>query len=573
MSPAFTSDRQPQSAAAFLDQQPQSAAAFLDAPPPAPVGFWGGVAHGFGNVAAGLAQAGAHMGSPEEGGFYPADPANRAAAHAMTAGLDRAVRQREGTYQAARMAAGDAGPDWGARIGEALGDALLSAPLMAVPGAGPAATLAGTLGRGALLGGAGGALGGAASPVYGADYAQQKAKQMGLGAGAGAALGGSLDWLAREIGASGIADTIPGIRRDRAGMEGMQPSAAGELLRRPDRAIAGEAVRPPAGLNAWQRDEWRLADHLYDAFERQMPAQTPVAASHLRDAVRSLAEEGHGAGDPMVGRLATLLKAKNAVPFGELKALRTDIGMPRGYVQRQIREALTGDMREAAQQRGPEALAAFERANGNYQRFSILSDRLKKLTKAADDTTAFRRFYRAATRAGDNPKLLASVKDVMPPQGWRDLTAAVTRQLGEGSSEGRFSLGTFGKNWAKLSDGAKDTLFGPRGSDVRDGLERLSRSLVGRAATAIERHPFIAAGTDLGAIGAVLAHSGGLSAAAAAAGPLLLAKALLMPGFARGLATAIERGIPAAAGAFGNQIVADRYRRPMAAGVFLSANP
>jgi hypothetical protein len=125
----------------------------------------------------------------------------------------------------------------------------------------------------------------------------------------------------------------------------------------------------------------------------------------------------------------------------------------------------------------------------------------------------------------------------------------VLRRAGEGKEEGRFSFEGFANNWARLSSRSKDLLYGEPGTDVRDGLERLSKALVGRAEAFVHRHPFVTGAAGVGLIGEALTgatmHVLGIPAAAAGAvaAPLLV-QALVSPGIARGAAALIERIIP-----------------------------
>ena len=139
----------------------------------------------------GMGQMAAHMGvvtptggMPEFGGFVTLDPL------AKTEDIDKAVRQREETYQARRKAAGQKGSDVARGIGELLTGIGLSAPMMAIGPEAGAGTLS-RIGYGLLSGAGAGAITGAAEPVAkSGSFIPEKSGQIASGALFGGLLGG-----------------------------------------------------------------------------------------------------------------------------------------------------------------------------------------------------------------------------------------------------------------------------------------------------------------------------------------------------------------------------------------------
>lgn len=115
----------------------------------------------------------------------------------VTAGVDKAVQQREQTYEqtreAGRPVASKLGTDWYRMLGNAL-----SPPNIALGAAGAVAAPEALAGR-LAIGAAGGAAGAATEPVTKGDFWDEKLKQVGRGAAAGAGLGAAGEGLGAAL--------------------------------------------------------------------------------------------------------------------------------------------------------------------------------------------------------------------------------------------------------------------------------------------------------------------------------------------------------------------------------------
>jgi hypothetical protein len=200
-------------------------------------------------------------------------------------------------------------------------------------------------------------------------------------------------------------------------------------------------------------------------------------------------------GNPIITSPAQTVQRGGVLTIPELQEMRSKVGMqlenptfgpdhvPRAQLKR-LYAALTRDMHAAAQQQGPDAVKALAHATTNYGIRMKLIDRLEPLVSGDRPELAFGRLNNAAMAQGSaDAGLLQAAKKVMTPEEWGDFGATIVARLGKpkpGASdilkEANFSMSSYMTNWAKLSDRAKDLIFGPNvpGSS-RDALESLAR--------------------------------------------------------------------------------------------------
>jgi hypothetical protein len=197
-------------------------------------------------------------------------------------------------------------------------------------------------------------------------------------------------------------------------------------------------------------------------------------------------------GNPVIMKAAERVKTGGTLTFPELKELRTWIGrqlgdpslisdIPRADLQ-QVYGAISRDLAAAAKSKGPEALKAFNRANEFYRAGLARIDKLEGLLKGPPEQ-AFARINTAASEgSGANAGLLDTLRKSMAPAEWNNVGAATIRRMGEATPDakdilaGEFSIARFTANSNKLSDRAKDGLFGSNvAGSPRAGLETLAR--------------------------------------------------------------------------------------------------
>jgi len=325
-------------------------------------------------------------------------------------------------------------------------------------------------------------------------------------------------------------------------------------------------------------------------------------------------------GQPTTVTPAQTVQKGGKLGMDELKAMRSRIGeklesptigpdsIPRGELK-QLYGALTEDMRSAAAARGPAAVRALAKAEGNYKIRMGIIDRLDAITNKDAPEGVFQALDRAATTGGGQDSgLLSAVKRVTTPAEWNDIGSAVIRRLGNpkpgqprAPGEPDFSVGSLATNWRKLTPRAKDMLFGPdKPGTPRAGLEELSR-----VAASLQNVGKLANTSHTAEVGAAFAMVGELFGSLAAgrvpipelaayAGSYGASKLLMSPAFARWLykAPSLVGSTPSPAGAsaalvsLGNaltgdkkqgtkdvaeQIIGARHARP--ADTFGTANP
>lgn len=200
-------------------------------------------------------------------------------------------------------------------------------------------------------------------------------------------------------------------------------------------------------------------------------------------------------GGPVVTQAAQTVQRGGVLSMDELQELRSQVGyqlehpsfgpdsIPRAQIKR-LYAALTQDMNNAARAKGPAATRALIHATTNYGTRMRLIDRLEPLVSSDAPERTFTRLNSAAMSSGTaDAGLLQAAKKVMTPEEWGDFGASIVSRLGTPTANARdvlsgtdFSPGSYSTSWNKISDRAKDLLFGAntRGSP-RAGLEQLAR--------------------------------------------------------------------------------------------------
>ena len=264
-------------------------------------------------------------------------------------------------------------------------------------------------------------------------------------------------------------------------------------------------------------------------------------------------------GNPILMQAAQKMQTGGTLTVGELQELRSTIGrqlsepmlvndIPRADLKR-VYAAMSDDLAGAAKAAGPDVQQAFNRANQYYSAGMKRIDQLEPLLSGSPEQT-FAAINRAAsTGTGADAGLLRSLQRSMSPDEWGNVGSAVIRRMGEPTAGvksphgGDFSASSFVTNWNKLSDSAKETLFGANvpGSS-REGLESLVRVADAQKQLSKLANPSGTGSHTIGAlmVGAVAEHftsliSHPLEAALAALGGYGASKALMSPGFARWL--------------------------------------
>lgn len=192
----------------------------------------------------------------------------------------------------------------------------------------------------------------------------------------------------------------------------------------------------------------------------------------------------------LVERDSTGKQILNTVRFEDLRSLRTALGKnldnpilagstsAENEVFKQVYSAMSLDLAAAAKHAGPEAEKAMARADRYYRKFmSTAGVTLNKIGKLDADERAY---TFAMSRIGDGGSQLRRMRQQFEPQEWDVIGASVLNNMGlarAGAQDATgevFSVNTFMTNWSKLSNEAKEALFGgKRYADMRKGLDDL----------------------------------------------------------------------------------------------------
>lgn len=267
----------------------------------------------------------------------------------------------------------------------------------------------------------------------------------------------------------------------------------------PDDYISGKAVI--SGIDGFVKNFSDKADVLYGKLDGFLPAAHPVQVSNTQHVLTELATPTPGAANvsatlanPALVKLGEALgkdATGGALPYGVMKDLRSSIGRRLGTPQlhddipraqlKQVYAALTSDLRAAAQQQGPGATKAFDRANTFYK---AGIDRMDKMLDPLLRNRVPEQAYAAfESSAKQGPSRIMALRRSVTPDQWNAITGSVVDRLGrakpgyQGVERENFSFQNFLANWQRLPDRSKDVLFsGPGMGTMRADLDGLARA-------------------------------------------------------------------------------------------------
>jgi hypothetical protein len=247
------------------------------------------------------------------------------------------------------------------------------------------------------------------------------------------------------------------------------------------------------------------------------------------------------------------------LPYEALKKLRTLVGneiadstiasdVPRSK-WKALYAALSDDLKQAADGSGPQAQAAWKRAN-NYTRAGMR--RIEAIESVIDKSGGPEAIFRAATsNTKEGATTLRAVMQSLDKDGQKMVTATVMRRLGlakagvQGELGDQFSTETFLTNWNLLSTEAKRALLDRHGPQFRADMDQVAKVAANlRAGSQVFRNP---SGTSQATTQAATAAtfvvsvlSGNVGTAGAVAGGVaganLSARLMTNPRFVRWLA-------------------------------------
>lgn len=177
------------------------------------------------------------------------------------------------------------------------------------------------------------------------------------------------------------------------------------------------------------------------------------------------------------------------LPYEALKKLRTLVGEEvsnpslasdvKSSAWKKLYAGITDDLKGAAQQAGPEAERAWNRAN-NF--FRAGNGRIESLDRVVEKAGGPEAVFNAATSGSkDGAFTIRQVMQSLEPDQQAMLSSTVLRRLGSATpgtatEAGEFSINSFLTNWNKLSPDAKNALFDRYGKTFRNDVDAISRT-------------------------------------------------------------------------------------------------
>jgi hypothetical protein len=202
--------------------------------------------------------------------------------------------------------------------------------------------------------------------------------------------------------------------------------------------------------------------------------KTPLEAT--RGTIAEIAAKRDAAALPRGKATDAVLEAvqrADGLTYEGVKALRTNIGemmkggiLPEGVSGSELKQiygSLSKDLEASvAASGGPQATAAFERANRYYGLASERRESLAKIVGADGNAPAETVFGRIESMAGSTARAdvskLAQARKAVGSEDWNEVASTIVSRMGR-DAEGEFSPQRFVTAYGKLSDAGKQILF------------------------------------------------------------------------------------------------------------------
>lgn len=270
-----------------------------------------------------------------------------------------------------------------------------------------------------------------------------------------------------------------------------------------DSADAGAQLQK--GLQKFVSDFKDKSEELYARVGQFLPENATVQADATVATIRDAAAAFQGKdallrelGLSKWDRIAEDLQG--GISWQGVKDLRTSVGRAIARSDsvlgdtdtaqlKRLYASLTNDMERAVAAAGPEATAAWKRANNYYKRGADrIEGDLDKFVSADSPERAIEAFVSSTKmdRATSNEKRLFRIKASVPQGEWGDVAASVIDRLGRARAGGQnadgdaFSMATFLTEWNKMSKGAKSALLPQEARKEMDQLAKVAE--VGKGA-------------------------------------------------------------------------------------------
>lgn len=287
-----------------------------------------------------------------------------------------------------------------------------------------------------------------------------------------------------EAGAAGIGEQVDDMASTLAPRSGAAPAG---------RAIAG-------GIREFTKEFRQTSGKLYDALDSHIAADRPIDMTNTANALSALNADIPGA--PALSKFfknSTIQQIEGAMksdtgdwttrlPYEAMKKLRTLVGqeientslvssVPRSK-WKALYGALSKDLGEAANEAGPEAIGAYQRANTYYGAgMKRIDDVLQPILNKADPEDIFKA---AVSGTKEGATTIAGVMKSLPEESRKVVSATMLRRLGRATAGQQDDLGeafsteTFLTNWNKIAPEAKTQLFRVMPQAMRKNLDDIA---------------------------------------------------------------------------------------------------
>ena len=310
----------------------------------------------------------------------------------------------------------------------------------------------------------------------------------------------------------GIADAVSRTASDVVGMGGV-----------PSRDMVGAAARG----NIQAASDKMVADSssAYDTLRGALTngGDAPVAVPQdAKDILTNIIQQRQAAGVTGAGLTQgieapyALLNNPTGATFNGLQRARTtnaqgirDWGRTpgQGFPQsdlKNVNDALTLAMSNAVQNtaRGDpaDAGALLNRANKQFGQVMDDTGQLSSTIARGSDEAVVNRIISYGNAKTGNAAQMGLLRNSMGDSEWRQVAGFTLDHLGD-DGKGNFSSAIFNSNYGKLSDQAKNLMFGAGGTTTRDAIDRISTVSNQFAAADAARNTSGTAGALLGSVG------------------------------------------------------------------------
>lgn len=300
--------------------------------------------------------------------------------------------------------------------------------------------------------------------------------------------------LSKTPGGSGVMVDKAARQQEQIGqrIEQMASRMGGES----DIVTAGKAIKRGVKEDfipkqrAIQRDLYSQVDNYIDPNGEVPIKNTFDTVTRINEQILAAPSVSKRLSNPFLEGLESDLRKdayEGNLPYKALRAIRTKIGDQLGEIEinpnisraqlKQLYGALSDDLRLYVDQSGPQAKAAYNKADTFTKN---LHERMDVLQSVIDRQSPEQIFQAAISGTREGYTRINSVMNSLPPDGKRALSAAFIRRLGrsvpsqQNADGDLFSTQTFIKNYSVLRPQARDALFGKFPGDFRRDLDSIA---------------------------------------------------------------------------------------------------